>query len=132
MHGKIAEVVFVAIVFAICGAGSSVLWEYPGKYGGFVIAVPFSLLVAAVCVRTFKAILVLPLFVAVWWIASMTAFWALEFTHNAYLGLGFAGAVGGLGVALAGATVQSRFRHLSATIGAAIAGFAGGLPSASG
>jgi hypothetical protein len=128
MLGRRVALVVVAIAFAVCGACSARLWEHPGALGDYGVPFPFGFLVVLVCLRTYKAIPVVPLFFVVWYIAFWSAMSARDVTNSDYFAAGFSGAIGAVGVALVGAITQPRLRPRSALCGAAVAGFVSGLP----
>ena len=69
----------VAVTFAICGAGSSILLLAPDR-DGFLYAiipkllpVPFALLCTLLFLRMWRALFAIPLIAAVWFVAKFTA-----------------------------------------------------------
>jgi hypothetical protein len=115
-------------VFGLCGVWSARLFAYNGKLGDFGPSIVFGVAVAALCLRTIKAVPVIPLFIAVWYVAFMSAATAFDSLQNGYCAMALASAIGALGVALVGAIAQPRLRSPIALMGAVLAGVMGSVP----
>ena len=122
----------VAILFALCGAWSAQFFRMRGGSDRLIctLPLPFAVLCGLLFIRTVRAILTVPLMVAVWLAAySAATMVGLQTPNEAYLlPVAVGGLVGGLGIALAASICHRGLlspRHLLA---AALTGCVGALP----
>lgn len=102
----------VALLFAVCGACSAAYllrwfpW-FPGNPKPMLLPVPFALLCALLFLHQWRAIIAVPLMVAVWALAYASAK-MLGMASPMFLGPGFGGFIGGVGLVLCAATCYRR------------------------
>ena len=121
----------VAVVFAICGACSAaylLTWFpwFPGNPKPMLLPVPFALLCALLFLRQWRAVIAVPLMVAVWAVAYPAAK-MLGMASPMFLGPGFGGFIGGGGLVLCAATCDRRLFSRKYTFRGAVVGFVSAL-----
>jgi hypothetical protein len=120
----------VALLFAICGACSSLFLRLNGDAAVLALAVPFSWLSAFLYVRSEKAVFVLTLYPLVWVVAYMVAVDSAisRFPRNPYLPMCIAGLVGGLGLGLSTIAACRRMQTPAHLIAVSAIGILSALP----
>jgi hypothetical protein len=123
--------VVVAVLFAACGAWSA---QFPmterAGWMNCALPLPFAVLCALLFMRKAWAVLVVPLMVAVWFIAYQAAtVVGFQTTPEEYLiPVGVGGFIGGLGVTLSASICSRRLLSPGCLLGAALIGCVGALP----
>jgi len=127
----------VALLFTICGAWTAThlltsgWWVFPDQIRKMA-AVPFALLCAILCIRTWRFICAVPLMVVVWYISARAGDFVGFFLadHIPFLPGCVGGFIGGLGLVLSLATCYGRLLSLKYLLRAAAVGTASALPFA--
>lgn len=100
---RISKATGCALLFALCGALSSRLFDPHVQGGLLLVPLPFALLFALLFLRTNIEIVAAPLFVIVWLVAYFSAnYTAMAFARNDFTPVCVGGLIGGLGVTLRG------------------------------
>jgi len=117
----------VVLLFAVCGACSAAFLSSSG-YSTFpdqippMLPIPFALLCALLFMRSWRAIVAVPLMVAVWVIAFMAAGSVGMLSHDVLAPGCVGGLIGGVGLVLCAATCHRRLLSPMYVFGGAVIG----------